>query len=221
MDILYFVNNRLCSKLILPATMSVKSNPFLTDLRWTWLGRVAKPTYSLSWSWKTDRNMTWWLSCNGPRRRIVDLGSLIKPTENNVKPSHKTKQRAKLRFPQKSWSNFLTLFDFFSYKGELYPIWSLLLQQNLLILPRYCRTGQIDPTDSWAWRGTVSRTPRSCSEVNWSRSPSPTAPQPSLAAVNGSGGGLPPHRPCLHREPHGRDAGSGGDCVGGDGEGLA
>lgn len=116
MDILYFVNNRLCSKLILPATMSVKSNPFLTDLRWTWLGRVAKPTYSLSWSWKTDRNMTWWLSCNGPRRRIVDLGSLIKPTENNVKPSHKTKQRAKLRFPQKSWSNFLTLFDFFPTK---------------------------------------------------------------------------------------------------------
>lgn len=34
----------------LPATMSVKSNPFLTDLRCTWFGSVAKPTYSLSWS---------------------------------------------------------------------------------------------------------------------------------------------------------------------------
>lgn len=61
-------------------------------------------------------------------------------------------------------------------------------------------------------------------------------PQPLLAAANGSGGGLPPHPPCLHRGPHGRDAAAGsvgggggdGDCVGGgggaalrDGEGLA
>lgn len=67
--------------------------------------------------------------------------------------------------------------------------------------------------------------------VNWSRSPNPTARQTSLAAANGSGGGLPPHPPCLHREPRGRAAaagsgGCGGDCVGGgaalrDGEGLA
>lgn len=31
-----------------PATMRVKSKPFFTDLRCTWLGSVAKPTYSLS-----------------------------------------------------------------------------------------------------------------------------------------------------------------------------
>lgn len=35
-----------------PATMSVKSKPFFTDLRCTWLGSVAKPTYCLSTSWK-------------------------------------------------------------------------------------------------------------------------------------------------------------------------
>lgn len=29
----------------LPTTMSVNSNPFLTDFLWTWLGRLAKPTY--------------------------------------------------------------------------------------------------------------------------------------------------------------------------------
>lgn len=34
-----------------PATMSVKSKPFFTDLRCTWLGSVAKPTYCLSMSW--------------------------------------------------------------------------------------------------------------------------------------------------------------------------
>ena len=33
-----------------PVTMRVKVNPFFTVLRFTWLGRVAKPTYSLSWS---------------------------------------------------------------------------------------------------------------------------------------------------------------------------
>lgn len=33
-----------------PATMRVKSNPFFTDLRCTWFGKVANPTYSLSWS---------------------------------------------------------------------------------------------------------------------------------------------------------------------------
>lgn len=37
-----------------PATMSVKSNPFLTDLRCSWLGRAAKPTYSLSCWWGVD-----------------------------------------------------------------------------------------------------------------------------------------------------------------------
>lgn len=31
-----------------PATMRVKSKPFFTDFLCTWLGRVAKPTYSLS-----------------------------------------------------------------------------------------------------------------------------------------------------------------------------
>ena len=35
-----------------PATMSVKSKPFFTDLRCTWLGSVAKPTYCLSTSWR-------------------------------------------------------------------------------------------------------------------------------------------------------------------------
>lgn len=39
-----------------PATMRVKSKPFFTDLRCTWLGSVAKPTYSLS-------------SCRGHRAR--------------------------------------------------------------------------------------------------------------------------------------------------------
>lgn len=34
----------------LPATIKVKSKPFFTDLRWTWFGKVANPTYSLSWS---------------------------------------------------------------------------------------------------------------------------------------------------------------------------
>lgn len=34
-----------------PATMSVKSKPFFTDFRCTWLGSVAKPTYCLSISW--------------------------------------------------------------------------------------------------------------------------------------------------------------------------
>lgn len=34
-----------------PATMSVKSKPFFTDFRCTWLGKVAKPTYCLSISW--------------------------------------------------------------------------------------------------------------------------------------------------------------------------
>lgn len=34
----------------LPATMSVNVNPFFTVFLWTWFGRVAKPTYSLSWS---------------------------------------------------------------------------------------------------------------------------------------------------------------------------
>lgn len=53
-----------------------------------------------------------------------------------------------------------------------------------------------------------------------------------LAAAGGRGEGLPPHPPCLHREPRGPDAAAagsgvgGGDCVGGgaalrDGEGLA
>lgn len=33
-----------------PATIRVKSKPFFTDFRWTWFGRVAKPTYCFSWS---------------------------------------------------------------------------------------------------------------------------------------------------------------------------
>lgn len=28
-----------------PTTINVNSNPFFTDLRWTWLGRLANPTY--------------------------------------------------------------------------------------------------------------------------------------------------------------------------------
>lgn len=38
-----------------PATMSVKSKPFFTDFRCTWLGSVAKPTYCLSISWGGGR----------------------------------------------------------------------------------------------------------------------------------------------------------------------
>lgn len=39
---------------ISPATMRVKSKPFFTDFRWTWLGRVAKPTYCFSWSCRAE-----------------------------------------------------------------------------------------------------------------------------------------------------------------------
>lgn len=46
------------SRGFVPATMSVKSKPFLTDLRCTWLGSVAKPTYSLSWSCKGNKSET-------------------------------------------------------------------------------------------------------------------------------------------------------------------
>ena len=50
----FFLNNRQYdfrlqfSYIPLPATMSVKSNPFFTDFLCTWLGRVAKPTYCFS-----------------------------------------------------------------------------------------------------------------------------------------------------------------------------
>lgn len=33
-----------------PATMTVNVKPFFTVFLWTWLGNVANPTYSLSWS---------------------------------------------------------------------------------------------------------------------------------------------------------------------------
>jgi len=39
-----------------PATMSVKSNPFFTDFLCSWLGSVAKPTYSLSCKRSTNNN---------------------------------------------------------------------------------------------------------------------------------------------------------------------
>lgn len=53
-------SSKLCANQDLPATIRVKSNPFLTDLRCTWLGRVANPTYSLSWSCKMHTDMTMW-----------------------------------------------------------------------------------------------------------------------------------------------------------------
>lgn len=39
----------------LPATIRVKANPFFTDFLCTWLGSVAKPTYSLSWSYSGQK----------------------------------------------------------------------------------------------------------------------------------------------------------------------
>lgn len=55
-DVWIHLNVALWYRLYWPATMRVKSKPFFTDLRCTWLGRVAKPTYSLSWSFRTHRS---------------------------------------------------------------------------------------------------------------------------------------------------------------------
>ena len=36
-----------------PTTIKVNSNPFFTDFLWTWLGKLAKPTYpAVSWAGK-------------------------------------------------------------------------------------------------------------------------------------------------------------------------
>lgn len=48
-----------------PATMSVKSKPFFTDFRCTWLGSVAKPTYCLSISWGGGQGQGWSGVCWG------------------------------------------------------------------------------------------------------------------------------------------------------------
>lgn len=42
------------SRAVSPATIRVKSKPFFTDFRWTWFGRVAKPTYCFSWSCRAE-----------------------------------------------------------------------------------------------------------------------------------------------------------------------
>jgi hypothetical protein len=48
LPVLFTVINTGISSLIiinvLPATINVNSNPFLTDFLWTWLGRLANPT---------------------------------------------------------------------------------------------------------------------------------------------------------------------------------
>lgn len=44
--------------------MSVKSKPFFTDFRCTWLGSVAKPTYCLSISWRQGQDRSG--ACQGP-----------------------------------------------------------------------------------------------------------------------------------------------------------
>lgn len=57
-----------------PATMSVKSKPFFTDFRCTWLGSVAKPTYCLSISWGQGQGRSgvpwgsWAAPCRPPSR---------------------------------------------------------------------------------------------------------------------------------------------------------
>lgn len=48
--------SHLHPRAVSPATIRVKSNPFFTDFRWTWLGRVAKPTYCFSWSCGAERD---------------------------------------------------------------------------------------------------------------------------------------------------------------------
>lgn len=49
-----------------PATMRVKSNPFFTDFRCTWLGSVAKPTQSFSWKQSTQRHKYYQICCRDP-----------------------------------------------------------------------------------------------------------------------------------------------------------